>query len=161
MKRIDVREVSNSPGRQWSAHLRDSNGTGVGYYGSTADEALGKLRANHDCDGIEPTYHKSVLIPIAEHPWITGQTKVEYTDGSHGHIDTSGILNDCDIDQVNVLLQQEDRVSVAISSFAANTGALILLLVIGMMLAFSLGTPDPRVTGWMSNDAPVMTEVSQ
>lgn len=56
----------------------------------------------------------------------------------------------------SLLSNEREYVPNAVETFAAKTAALGLLLFIGAMLAFSLGTPDPRVTGWMSNDAPVM-----
>lgn len=76
---------------------------------------------------------------------------VPYTDGSHGHM-IGGILTDCD--QVNVLLQKEDRVSVAFGDFLAKSVTLALLLLFGFMFIVALSEPD-HISGRVSNDAEV------
>ena len=83
----------------------------------------------------------------------------------YGATEVDAIDNLCkyvDRDQVNALLQKDDRQSVelnniadAFNKFAAHTAAMFMLLLIGMMLAMSLATPD-HVSGKVSDDRPVM-----
>lgn len=57
--------------------------------------------------------------------------------------------------QVNSMLANEKVVGTAITRFAGQTAALILLALMGAMVALSIATPD-HVSGKVSNDRPVM-----
>lgn len=57
---------------------------------------------------------------------------------------------------VNSLLQKDDRFSTDINRAIARAGASLLLLVATFGFVFVMTEPDEQVTGWMSNDAPVM-----
>lgn len=69
MREIVVRELSNSPGLEWRASLRETTEKGItgrGRYGKTAEEALGRLQVAFDCTGLTVRYVPSRLVPIAE-----------------------------------------------------------------------------------------------